>query len=411
MISILNPVRRRPWIVAFAFASGLVGSAWADRQSHFDFLFHRDNIVTDVVSAPVVSNGIVAGEPTEINIFLNAAGSLPWLAFDSRRFGHQVPAGGRMEIELGGSFERNGVDNDLTFAAVSSNAQLILTNGHPQNPIASAAGSGVHQANYTIEDDGKKRLTVRPNGGNGANGLENARAVEIGVKVIHIRPPANQSGANFVSPFRNGPAGTRGTVSVRIFDANDRLVESGHGSVIFRGRLGPQVYVTNAGLTENVELAESTNFQRVAPGTMMFNSAKRSPFSAGAPYAPRFLLFDAIANQPDSFIPQKGLAAIGYVVNVDQPWRARIVRDTNANGTPDTGDDTIGHLVLVGFNREGERGRILESAALTVSGDGVSGDNGSVMSVPVQVGGARGYYFLIAYLDGGGFAINTTVAE
>ena len=33
---------------------------------------NKGNIVTAIVSAPVVPNGLVAGEPTEINILLNA---------------------------------------------------------------------------------------------------------------------------------------------------------------------------------------------------------------------------------------------------------------------------------------------------------------------------------------------------
>lgn len=59
--------------------------------------------MTAIVSAPVVTNGIVAGEPTEFNLLLNAPGTDVETAFDPGEFGHQIPAGGRMEVELSGA--------------------------------------------------------------------------------------------------------------------------------------------------------------------------------------------------------------------------------------------------------------------------------------------------------------------
>jgi len=69
-------------------------------------------------------------------------------------------------------------------------------------------------------------------------------------------------------------------------------------------------------VTITAELVESVNFQHVSPGTILTNTVKGDIFSGGAPYAPRFLLFDKLANQPDSFIPQKGItnAAVTAII-------------------------------------------------------------------------------------------------
>ena len=49
--------------------------------------------------------------------------------------------------------------------------------------------------------------------------------------------------------------------------------------------------------------------------------------------------------------------------------------------------------------------------ALTTSGDGVSGANGSVLNVPVQVGAEPGVYTVTVSLDSGSDAVNTIIVE
>ena len=187
------------------------------------------NIVRALVSPPVVSNGTIAGEPTEVIGVLAVKEVPPNLAMDPENFGYQIKAGGRMEVELGGSFERNGVDNAKAFRAISSNANFVLVTGLPQAPITAPAGDGVQHGNYTISDDGNKIITVTPNGGKGRNGLDQKRAKKIGVKVVHIRPRPGTDEST--SAFTNGPAGTIGTMEVRIYKANGKLAESGSASV------------------------------------------------------------------------------------------------------------------------------------------------------------------------------------
>jgi hypothetical protein len=373
------------------------------------------NIVRALVSPPVVSNGIIAGEPSEVIGVLAVEDVAPNLAMDPEYFGYQIPAGGHMEVELGGSFERNGVDNGKLFRAISSNANFVLVIGLPQAPITAPAGGGIQHGNYTISDDGNKIITVTPNGGRNNRGLEQERARRIGVKVVHIRPRPGTDEST--SPFTNGPAGTIGTMEVRIYNANGRLKKSGSASVTFTASGGQVVGVTNVGLatgaqgspaTTTAELIESVNFQHVAPGTELTNTVRGVSFSDGAPYAPRFLLFDKLANQPDSFIPQKGLAGVGYIQSPD-PTHVHMVQDTNFNGVPDAGDTIVGHTTISG--PAGSNPEILPSATLTTSGDGITGPNGSVYNVAVRIGDVEGVYTITAILVDGNAAVTTIIAE
>jgi len=373
------------------------------------------NILRAIVSPPVVSNGTIAGEPTEIIGVLAVKEVAPNLAMDPENKGYRIPAGGRMEVELGGSFERNGVDNAKTFRVINSNANFVLVTGLPQAPITAPAGDGVQHGNYTITDDGNKTITVTPNGGKGKNGLEQKRAKKIGVKVVHIRPRPGTDEST--SAFTNGPAGTIGTMDVRIYNAKGKLKQSGSAAVTFPASGGQVVGATNVGLatggqgspaTTTAELVESVNFQHVQPGTILTNTVKGATFSEGAPYAPRFLLFDKLANQPDSFIPQKGLAGIGYIQSAD-PTHVHMVQDTNLNGVPDAGDTIVGHTTISG--PEDSYPEILPSDALTSSGDGVTGANGSIYNVSVRIGSKEGTYNITAILVDGNAAITTIIAD
>jgi len=374
-----------------------------------------DNIVRAIVSPPVVANGIIAGEPTEFIGVLAVEDVTPGLAMDPENKGYRIPAGGHMEVELGGSFERNGIDNNKAFRAINSNANFVLVTGLPQAPITTPAGAGVQHGNYTISDDGNKIITVTPNGGKGKNGLEGKRAKKIGIKVVHIRPRPNTDEST--SAFTNGPAGTIGTLAVRIYKANGKIDEKGSASVIFPASVGQVVGATNVGLatgaqgnpaTVSTELVESVNFQHVLPGTILTNTVKGTSFSDGAPYAPRFLLFDKLENQPDSFIPQKGLAGVGYIQSED-PTHVHMVQDTNGNGLPDAGDTIVGHTTISGPT--GSNPEVLASDALTTSGDGVTGANGSVYNVSVRIGDAEGVYRITAILEDGNAAVTTIIAD
>jgi len=364
---------------------------------------NKHNIVMAIINAPVVTNGLVAGEPTEINIILRSKEVEDTLALDPEQFGHQIPAGGRMEVELSGHFMRNRDElGEPVVNPVAANTNIILTTA-PQNPIVATKGTGVQHGNWRVEDDGNNTLSIFPNGGDGDHGLEGMRAKNLGFKVIHIRP--NPRSGNGPAVFVNGPAGSVGTVSVRIYAKDGELKASGYNDVVFQANIGPQVNITNAGLTTgsqgspntiNAELVESTNFQHVLPNTSLTKTMKMIPFTMGAPYAPRFLLFAESAKQPDSFIPQVGLENVRYMVNPDRPWVAKLVQN---------GSKIIGAITIAGPNTS-SRGMILPNDQVT----SIEG-NGSTLNVPVKVGKKKGLYTVSVSLMGGGFAVNSIIVD
>lgn len=385
-------------LLTCSLASPLIADDALDRPQA------ADDIVTAVIGAPVVTNGLVADEPTEFNILL-AARDDDRAGLDPRNRGLRIPAGGWVEVELSGSFKRNVDDIGLPVVSpLAANTHLILTTG-PQNPIVATAGDGVQHGNWSLQDDGQRLITLTPNG---ARGLENARAMRIGVKVIHLRPAASGQGP---APFINGPAGSVGTVSVRIYNPDGSVRHAGYEDIVFQPNIGRQVHVTNAGLTTasqgsadtlTAELIENTDFQRVRPNTALLNTEKAEPFSAGKPYAPRFLLFEALAAQPDSFLPQLGIADVSYEIDPQRPWTATLVQG-NSTGDPLASPTTIGAVYISGPS-EMSRGELLPNSLPTV----LNG-NGSILNIPVRVGHMRGDYHVTVELIGGGSATNTII--
>jgi len=385
---------------------GTSSALLADKKDDDD----HDNIVAGIISAPVVMNGTVANEPTEFNLIFNAQGKGLKRALDPELFGFQIPAGGRMEVELSDEFTRNtriiSVSGAVEPVPINPNANIILTTG-PQNPIIFAPGTTVARGNWSVSDDGNNLITITPNGGSGDNGLENARANEIGMKVIHVRPnPRVKDG----TPFINGNAGEVGRVTVRIYDAESKLKHSGSGKVKFKPRVGRQVHNTNDGLRTTpggsplVETIELIDFQRVGPNTALTNDQQYSPFSAGYPYAPRFLLFEELDQSvrgqftEASYIRQPGIENVTYEVNARKPWKAKLIQVTT------TGNVTIGKIEIKGH--DDSHGTILPSPGLTTIGG-----NGSHLTVPVRVGDEDGKYKVKVSLSGGGSATTTIIVE
>ena len=388
-------------------------------QSAEPMEMHDENIVLGIISSPATANGIVADNPIGINILLNAPGADDHYFSDPAHFGHQIPAGGWMEIKLGGTYIRNGVDNDAEFVPIDSNFNLILLAGNPQNTIAEAAGDGPQHGNYTIEDDGERTITIRPNGGEGDNGLEGARAQEIGLKVIHV---LSTRGSNVgPAPFWNGAAGTEGTISIHIYAADGTILEAGEASVEFQESVGRQLFPINFGLATPMqfspdvatELIETTNFQRIPAGTQLTNTKRGGgTFSAGAPYAPHFLIMEAIEGQPDPYGPMVGVPGVGIIIDADTPSVGALVQDANGDGLLDESDTVVGQVTISGPSAESS-GMLLDIPEwpLTTSGNGVEGPPGSFFDVPVELGAEAGIYEVTVSLDGGGQATIFLVVE
>ncbi len=117
-------------------------------------------------------------------------------------------------------------------------------------------------------------MSIIPKGGSGANGLEGTRAGAIGFKVIHIRPDAGNSGnpsnrSHSGTPFYNGPAGSVGTLNIRIFDSANTLVAAGTENIIFPAEVGRQVNISNITTRDDNSVNSNTNFQRVRKNTKL----------------------------------------------------------------------------------------------------------------------------------------------
>ncbi|VAW98625.1 hypothetical protein MNBD_GAMMA22-1590 [hydrothermal vent metagenome] len=385
-------------------------------------VFAGDNIILDVVSAPVVGNGLVGGAPTEFNVLFRS--SDPTVAnsqyLDPANPGQFIPVGGYLEIELGGSYKRNPdyIDARTGGNSIAPNRNIILTTA-PQGPIVATAGAGVQHGNWRVSDDGARTMTITPNGINANNitGLENARAAN-GFKVVHVRPDPRDTRTDLSrAPFINGPAGSFGRIYIRIFDANGMIDQYGHKEVQFTRANGPQISITNVGVTTSrqgnsatvsTEIDESVHYQHVPVNTELTNTLKSTPFSAGTPYALRFLLFAGSASQPDPFIPQKGLPAVGYFINAQHPNKATLVQDTNNNGVADEHDLELGEIKISGPDKNAA---ILANPNLTTSGDGITGANGSLLIVPVKVGTLAGEYKIQLSMDNGNEIKTYVIAE
>lgn len=376
------------------------------------------NIITGVTSSPLVSNGLIAGAPTNIAIQLSSpAQRNPALALNPAYIGHQIPAGGRLEIELGGTFIRNGTGtSSQPFVDVNSNATVVLGTGLEKNYIVANKGLGVQHGNYSIVDNGANIIKITPLAGTKANGLENPRANQIGIKTIYLQPNATGN----LAPYNNGPVDTQGTVTVRIFNALKNVIKEGSFTVKFSNAAtsSPHIRLNNDGhitlrqtdiTTISTELVESLDFQTVEPSSALLTKVASSPLSTNAPYALQFLIIDAANKQPDPFAPMKGIEGIGYKVITTDRSRARLYRDTNFDGIVDNLDTQIGTIAITGPAAS----KIIEfnNPTLTLSDDGVTGANGSVLRVGAEIGFKVGTYKVRVNLTNGGEATSHIIAR
>jgi hypothetical protein len=377
------------------------------------------NIITSVKSGPNVPNGLVAGEPTNIMITLRApAQSNPILAMNPAYFGYQIPAGGRMEVELGGSFIRNGTDNPATeFVPTDSNETIILGTGLAKNYIVAAKGNGVQHGNYGIQDNTANVIKIVPLGGVKTTGLENARANQIGVKSIYLQPNANGDR----TPFTNGSVDSIGTVMVRIFNAQKTVIKTGEYNVKFvspASVVGPQIMLNNDNFatplqtsaeTVSTELVESTDFQQTEPSSALLSKLPSRPLSTNAPYALQFLMTDSVLKQPDSYAPMMGIPGVGYKINTTDRSKAKLYKDINLDGILDAADPEFGSISITGPVRA--KLLALPNAQLTVADDGVTGANGSILRIGAELGFAVGLYKVRVKLNSGAEAVSHIVAR
>lgn len=379
-----------------------------------------------IVSAPVVPNGILASEPTEFNILVHRQGVRHNKAMDTDTFGLQIPVGGRMEVELGGSFIPNPdfMESNPAVPLFKPARNIILTTG-PQNPVkpnTEEVSGGFWGVSYD-QVENPRVVSIFPRcvadvdcqnlDASYPGGLNGTRARALGFKVIHIRPNDRAPGHD-TTPFYNGPAGTIGRVMVRLYNAKNVLVAKGSARIVFRHKNGAQIYLTNGATRDDNSVISLTHFQHVSPNTIMERTSipEGASFTAGLPYAPQFLLFKKFKHNnhafhsdsgnpvagSQSFLPFPGIEGITVVPYKRNPRFAYLFRK---NGKK------IGYVLMTGPKRK-NGAEILGNNVPTGADDGA---NGSRLFVPVKVGHIPGRYRVIVHLYGGGTAINTIIVE
>lgn len=371
------------------------------------------NLIAEVIGSRDAAMGLVGGYTTELEIMFFQAEQL-----NPQVRGLQIPAGGRLDIELLEGFERNGVDNSKAKVMVDSDALLVLGTGLAQNLIYATKGIGVQHGNYRIEDDGRYKLSIIPNGGGGSHGLENARANRIGFKSVQLR--ANGS----LAAFTNGPIGSQAVVSVQIVDAAGNIMRAGKSTFDFAAPLtGLVAHVNNEGyitplqsdpMNNRVLLTESVDFQRVGPSSALMTEWLEVPMDVQGRYALQFILFDA--NQPDPIVPLKGMAGLGwYRDNLVEPVVSEVVVgiDQNRDEITDPSEPQIGVVSIAGPAGSRPVVGVFRSASLTTSGDGITGAHGSTFRVMVELGHLPGVYKITLDLSmsGGGIATSYQIVE
>jgi hypothetical protein len=209
-----------------------------------------DGIVGAVVNAPLSATGTVTGAHTGINVYLQSP-QAPGIEFmDPKQPGYAIPAGGRLEVEMGEGFERDWAI-DLT------NTAIMLVTGAPQQGLpGKMIGYTVTQGSVYHSDD-DKTFVITPTKPDGlsvddlmspAPGAKADPIRQRGLKVIHV--------GFLTSAFRN--SGDTGTVRVRIVDGAGGVVHEGSGTVTFLGAPVAQILPTNM-----TDKRRNHNWQRV----------------------------------------------------------------------------------------------------------------------------------------------------
>jgi hypothetical protein len=208
-------------------------------------------IVSTIVNAPLSATGTVAGTRVGINVYLQTDAA-PGAAFmDPNVIGYGIPAGGSLEIEMGGDYER---DWDV---ALSQSAIMLVT-GAPQQGLPGKA------VGYTVgEESDENTFIITPAGENGIDaatlmspspGAKGDPVRQRGIKVLHIGFQQ--------SAFIN--SGASGTVTVRIKDSSGTVVSQGSESIAFLTNAEPQILPTNF-----PNKTRNHNWQEVSAGGML----------------------------------------------------------------------------------------------------------------------------------------------
>ena len=306
------------------------------------------NIVSDVVNSPLSAAGTVRGAHAGINIYLQSP-EAPGMEFmDPKHPGYGIPAGGRIEIEMGAGFERVW-DLPLTQRAI------MLVTGAPQQGLPGK------KVGYRVsEGDNDNTFLIEPVSDAGlpvdklvspAPGSKQDPIRQRGIKVFHVGFLHNA--------FLN--KGETGTVHVRIIDGKNKVIHEGSHTVRFIPNAVPQILPNNFS-----DKRRNHNWQRIKSGETLGKTPGTVPVT---------LNLYAKANVPPAGMVKFKKGIVGAGVLSTQQLKAMgykrpaalaryngglVVQDTNGNGRLEPGNDLIIGGVL-GAAPPGARGQELRS--------------------------------------------------
>jgi len=346
-----------------------------------------DGIVAKVVNSPLNAAGLVKGGYAALNIYLQRPDARGIDFFNPHVPGYGIPAGGRIEVELGGGFTRNaGVPLGLN--------SVHMVSGTPQHGLSSKkygylARPGANDNTYIVyakSKDGIPAEKLLPR----ASVAKLDPVMNSGLKVFHM-------GLGAIA-FTN--QGIKGSVSVRIIDGDGRLLGSGTAEVNFWDAPRAQIHPNNF-----LHKGRNHNWQRIRTGETLGKTAGTVPMT--------FMLFDkpvGTAAEINKFkkgiagagvMSAKQLAGMGYKIPkaLSRYDAGLIVRDTDGNGKLDAAKDQIIGGVSAGRTGAGEfevRSLVVNGAPLlsqlvaTLSPKRGKRFGGAIMQVQLQAGVQKG---------------------
>jgi hypothetical protein len=303
-----------------------------------------EGIVYKVVNSSRSATGTVRGAYTDIDIYLTSPAAPGDDFLDPQVPGYRVPPGGRLEVEMGQGFER------VPSPSLTRKESMKVTG--PSSKVRAGKKSGF----VVGEGDNEKTFVILP----AEQGLPSEE-----LKVLHVG--FNQSAFHTVSapecPLRFRNSGTRGTVYVRVIDANGKILHQGSSTVDFLEEAVAQLRSTR--LTDEHRDSDWQRMKRRerlghTPGTMpltvMLYAKANVPLQAMSDFKQGLTGVGVLSSQQ--------LRAINYVI--PQPLLrytdGLIVQDTNGDGRLDpTVDHIIGGVITHGpRGAQGQELRTLE---------------------------------------------------
>lgn len=350
---------------------------------------HEANIVSTIVNAPLAAAGTVRGAKVGINVYLQNE-QAPGMEFmDPKIVGYGIPAGGRLEVEMSGGYERD-------WEVGLSQAAVMLVTGAPQQGLpGKAVGYGVEEGDIntfvfapTAESGLPAEKLMSPAPGSAKDPVRNR-----GIKVIHI--------GFMQSAFIN--SGKQGTVTVRFVDANGKVVHKGSASIDFIADAVPQVLPTN--FPDGVR---NHNWQKIKSGQTLGQTEGTVPVAAllydkaNVPAAKMAMFKAGIGGAGVLSTPQ--LKAMGYEkpASIARYNGGLILRDSDGDGALDPAKDSIiGGIVASAPKgakgqelRSLERGGkpVLSAATETIAAKPGKRFGGAVMQMQFTGGSLPGKY-------------------